>query len=266
MVALCRIIQNSPTQIGYRESNAMNPMSIEIASCSDKGLVRDVNQDSIAAFPESGLVVLADGMGGHNAGEVASRLAVETVTRSIFHSPEYDAKAIVTAVEAANDAIFAGVQRVPEYQGMATTLVVALFQDEKIIFTHIGDSRIYRLRQGVLMPLTRDHSVIQELVDMGMYDTIEEAKDAGVKSNLLTRGVGTDRRIEVDISQEWVDPGDLFLLCSDGLSNMIPDDEICRIILANSPDIDIAVDKLLELALHNGGTDNISMILAWPRK
>ena len=240
-------------------------MSIEVASCSDKGLVRDINQDRIAALPESGLVVLADGMGGHNAGEVASRLAVETVTRSLLRAPLLNAEAIIAAVEAANDAIFAGVQQVPEYQGMATTLAMAYFQDGKIHFTHIGDSRIYRLRNGVLKPLTRDHSVIQELVDMGMYTSIEEAKEAGVKSNLLTRGLGTDRQIEVDISQKRIQPGDLFLLCSDGLSNMISDDEMCRILLANSLNIEIAVDKLLKLALYNGGTDNISIILARPR-
>jgi len=155
MVSLCRIRPNSPAQIGYRESITMNPMSIEVASCSDKGLVREVNQDSIAAFPESGLVVLADGMGGHNAGEVASRVAVETVTHNLLHAPLFDAQAMVAAVEAANDAIFAGVQQMPEYQGMATTLVVAFFQDGKILFTHVGDSRIYRLRKGVLAPLTR---------------------------------------------------------------------------------------------------------------
>lgn len=240
----------------------MNPMSLEIASCSDKGLVRDINQDKIATLPELGLVVLADGMGGHNAGEVASRLAVETVTDSILHAPQFDHQAIVAAVEAANDAIFVEVQQVPEYQGMATTLAVASFQDGKIHFTHVGDSRIYRLRKGVLAPLTRDHSVIQELVDMGMYNSIEQAKQAGVKSNLLTRGLGTDRQIEVDINQKRVEPDDLFLLCSDGLSNMISDDEMCRIILANS--LDNAMKKLLKLALYNGGADNISMILVRP--
>ena len=152
----------------------MKSMLIEAASRTDRGLVREGNEDAVATFPEYGLVVLADGMGGHCSGEVASQLAVETIGTLMLMS-EGDV-VLRSVVEAANTAIIQAIEDSPEYEGMGTTLAMAMFKSRRIHFAHVGDSRIYRFRSGRLEQLTRDHSIIQELVDQGLFESAEEAR------------------------------------------------------------------------------------------
>ncbi|MCP3869687.1 MAG: serine/threonine-protein phosphatase [Gammaproteobacteria bacterium] len=240
----------------------MKPTAIDIASRTDKGLLRDNNEDALASFPEHGLVVLADGMGGYASGEVASHLAVETVgTMLLLDSRGATLRA---AVEAANTAILQAIDKRPDYEGMGTTLVVATFQDQRVRYAHVGDSRIYRLRGGRLEQLTRDHSIIQELVDQGFFESIDEARSAGVKNNIVTRGLGITHEIEVETGVSEVHSGDLYLLCSDGLSDMVADQVLEETLCDGGRDLSETCDRLLDLAIGMGGRDNISLVLVRP--
>lgn len=239
-------------------------------ACSDKGRVREVNEDSVAVLDAHGLVVLADGMGGYNAGEVASQLAVETITTSLLPlyssgSAGFSGEILQTVVEEANAAIHCAVEDNPEYQGMATTVVVALFCDRRIHYVHVGDSRLYRLRAGRLEQMTKDHSMVQALVDEGMFASLREALDAGVKNNVLFRGLGIDEVVEVDLGSGDVEHGDIYLLCSDGLSNMVTDQELEQILVGSAEDLELAANRLLRAALEKGGLDNVSLALVCPR-
>jgi len=248
----------------------MNVLPIRTVVCSDKGRVREINEDSVAVLEAHGLVILADGMGGYNAGEVASQLAVETITATLL--PLYaeahtapSSQTIRSALEAANESILSTMLAEPAYEGMATTVVVALFCDNRVHYGHVGDSRLYRLRNGQLEQLTRDHSMIQALVDEGMFGSIQEALDAGVKSNVLVRGLGIHETVEVDVGVSDVAPGDLFLFCSDGLSNMIPHRDMLDILMEADGNINDAAERLLATALDNGGLDNVSLALICPQ-
>ncbi|WP_037375213.1 PP2C family protein-serine/threonine phosphatase [Sedimenticola selenatireducens] len=247
----------------------MNVLPIRAVACSDKGRVREINEDSVAVLEAHGLVILADGMGGYNAGEVASQLAVEAITADLLPLCTNDettlsSQTIRSAVEVANESILSTMLAEPAYEGMATTVVVALFCDNRVHYGHVGDSRLYRLRDGKLEQLTRDHSMIQALVDEGMFGTVQEALDAGVKGNVLIRGLGIHETVEVDVGVSDVAPGDLYLFCSDGLSNMIPHQDMLNIVMEADGDINDAAERLLETALNNGGLDNVSLALVCP--
>ncbi|MCW8905955.1 MAG: protein phosphatase 2C domain-containing protein [Sedimenticola sp.] len=248
----------------------MKIMPMTAVARSDRGRVREVNEDSVAVLDQHGLVVLADGMGGYNAGEVASQLAVETITTSLL--PLYNGDSVVfsdevleSVVEDANEAILCAVEENPDYKGMATTVVVALFGDRQVHFGHVGDSRLYRLRNGCLQQMTRDHSMVQALVDEGMFASIQEALDAGVKNNVLFRGLGIADTVEVELGCSELVAGDLYLACSDGLSNMLTDREMERILLESPDELEMAADRLLTAALESGGLDNVSLALACPQ-
>jgi protein phosphatase len=239
---------------------------VEIVSRTDVGLIRDHNEDRLAVFPEKGLVLLADGMGGYNAGEVASQLVIDTVSEQLLSMHEHlngliGKKEIVSTIELSNLAIFDAVEENSELNGMGTTLVLAVFHGQKARFAHIGDSRLYRYRNGDFKQLTSDHSMLQELIDQGVFQSEEEAIDAGVPSSVLTRGLGIEYDIKVDFREEQVQDGDVYLLCSDGLSGMIPDEAIYSVLDSLSGDLSGAADLLTKLALDNGGRDNISLIL-----
>ena len=243
----------------------MKLMPIEIASCSDKGLVRDINEDTVAALADHGLVILADGMGGYNAGEVASQLAVDTVSSvlvpmldAVDHAP------LEEAIHAANETIHTTIERSPQFEGMGTTIVLGVFGDDRIQYAHVGDSRLYRYRQGRLDCLTKDHSVVQQMVDDGFFESLQEAREAGVKNNMLTRGLGADSRVQVDVAEMVLEVDDLYLFCSDGLSNMVSDDEIEAVLEKQSQDIESAAKRLLEMALERGGMDNVSLVVVRP--
>ena len=236
-------------------------------------MVRSHNEDSIAADAEIGLAVLADGMGGYNAGEVASGIAVAMLTTEMkqalerlepheIDDPSGEPNAVKLIREnsaKANAAIFQTAKSQPQYAGMGTTLVAALFFDNRMVVGHIGDSRLYRLRKDGFEQITRDHSLLQEQIDSGMI-TKEQARFSQNK-NLVTRAVGIDPEVEAEIHVYDVEPGDIYLLCSDGLSDMVTDEDIHSTLGTLQSNLPLAATQLVQLANDSGGRDNISVIL-----
>lgn len=244
---------------------------LELAARSDVGRVRHNNQDAFRVDPERGIVVVADGMGGHNAGEVASRVAVDAILNSVFADgdPEVEDPSAVLGrlgrvVEEANAALFRAIDAAPELNGMGTTVVAVVFRNGHIYHAHVGDSRLYRWRGGALEVLTRDHSLVQTLLDRGVFETREQARAAGVGNNILTRGLGVDMQVEVELGSRPVEKGDVYLLCSDGLTGMVDDTAIAETLAEHGHDLQRGADQLMRLALMGGGTDNITLVLARP--
>lgn len=247
--------------------------ALEIASHTDPGMVRSHNEDSIASVPDKGLVVLADGMGGYNAGEVASGMATTVLTTELQqmlaeHAPfEVDPqsgqkaalKMLQQQIAKANTSIYQASQSQPQYAGMGTTLVVALFYDNRMMAAHIGDSRLYRLRGSEFSQVSKDHSLLQEQIDAGML-TKEQAKHSSNK-NLVTKALGIDPAVEPEIHEYDTQPGDIYLLCSDGLSDMVSDEDIGMTLQALGANPNLAAQQLVQMANDNGGRDNVSVIL-----
>ncbi len=243
-------------------------VEVEVASRSDVGRVRSDNEDACDTFVrEDGarLLVVADGMGGHRGGGTASQMAVATISERFADDPSNEIEELIRqAILAANSRIFELAQRVPDLQGMGTT-VVALLLDSRGRGTvaHVGDSRAYRIRRGQLEALTIDHSVVAEMHRRGLLSQDEAATHP--RRNEILRSVGVVSNLEVDIAAVEVRPGDRFLLCSDGLSGVVGDEEIAAIVAAHSPEV--AVDELIAIANERGGPDNISVqILSIPKK
>jgi protein phosphatase len=232
-------------------------------------MVRSHNEDSIAADADIGLAVLADGMGGYNAGEVASGIAVALISKGIrkaldgVPSGRLNGGAVQRLLSEqaakANAAIYEAAQREPQYSGMGTTLVVALWHDGQVSVGHIGDSRLYRLRGDALEQVTRDHSLLQEQIDSGVISR-EQARHARNK-NLVTRAVGIDPEVELEIHTHAVAAGDIYLLCSDGLSDMVEDEAIRETLCALRANLPLAAEQLVQQANDNGGRDNVSVVL-----
>lgn len=246
--------------------------SLQIVSRSDAGMVRAHNEDAIFTSAACGLAVLADGMGGYNAGEVASGMATALIggelEKALAHTEphRHDASGKLAAhslieaqVARANTEIYESAQAQPQYAGMGTTLVMGLFYDNSVTLAHIGDSRAYRVREGRLALLTRDHSLLQEHIDTGMI-TPEEARRSQNK-NLVTRALGVDVTVEPEMRDYDCVPGDIYLFCSDGLNDMIEDDVIAATLLERLDDLEQAATNLVQLANDNGGRDNVSVIL-----
>jgi serine/threonine protein phosphatase PrpC len=246
---------------------------LEIASCTDPGMVRSHNEDSIAADAASGLVVLADGMGGYNAGEVASGMATSVIVaemRQILASTEpyqidprtnqvIATRLVREQVLKANSSIYQAAQSQPQYAGMGTTLVVTLFFDNRVLVAHLGDSRVYLMREGKLRQVTRDHSLLQEQIDSGLISP-EQAKNAQHK-NLVTKALGIDPSVEPEIHEYPTKTGDIYLLCSDGLCDMVDDEDIGLTLQALGANLNLAAQQLVQMANDNGGRDNVSVIL-----
>jgi len=251
---------------------------ITITGLTDQGKVRDHNEDSIGSHPGLGIAVLADGMGGHKGGEVASALAVDAILSSLKHSLKLlepggfdentgyslESMAIESAIKEANQVIYEAAQKNSNYEGMGTTVVVLLFYDNRITIAHVGDSRLYRLRENYLELLTRDHTLIQELVDRGFYS--EDDAQQSMNKNLVTRAVGVNPEVEVDLLEDVGLAQDIYLLCSDGLTDMIDDHLIEDIILNYKTSLERIAKELIKQANANGGKDNISALLAMPTK
>jgi protein phosphatase len=289
-------------------------MLFRFAHATDRGRVRAHNEDAIAIADECHLALIADGMGGYNAGEVASSLAAEFLVTHLVDDLRAlrqgeagssgaaslrDLHALLRArIDGVNDAILDAANNQPAFQGMGTTLAMLLFTDDAAITLHLGDSRIYRMRDEVLSLLTRDHSLLQDQIDAGVL-TPGEARDS-INRNFVTRALGVDAVAEPEISEYDLMPGDLYLICSDGLPDMLRDEEIFdllrgdpddpmsadgsgpREVAAHADDAESPADprvaelarleytaaKLVEAANARGGRDNVSVVLAsvgWPR-
>lgn len=251
---------------------------LEIASCTDSGMVRSHNEDSIASDEGKGLVVLADGMGGYNAGEVASGMATTVLVTEIqqlleqqkpFQLDEqtgqpFAQRLLREQIAKANTSIYQAAQSQPQYAGMGTTLVVALFYDNRTTVAHIGDSRLYRLRGNEFRQITKDHSLLQEQIDSGMI-TPQQAKLSQNK-NLVTRALGIDPVVEAEIHEYETLPDDIYLLCSDGLCDMVSDEDIGMALQTLGANLRLCAQQLVQMANDNGGRDNVSVILVRVRK
>jgi protein phosphatase len=244
---------------------------IELATRTHMGLVRSRNQDWLQYDAGLGVLVLADGMGGHRAGEVASRVAVEAAIADLLPAQREDDAddtqsllRIGHAVEAANRAVLDMCAVHPELRGMGTTLVVAIFRDQRIFYSHVGDSRLYRVRYGRMRRLTHDHSLIQRVIDDGVFMNRAAAREAGIRDNVLTRSLGMQPQIDVDVGDALLQPRDTYLICSDGLHGLIPDSLISRILRDPQGDLEEQAQTLVDAALAAGGNDNVSVVLARP--
>ena len=246
-------------------------MSFEFFCATDTGRARNNNEDSVSIDEAASLIVLADGMGGYNAGEVASGMATSFLTTELGRwlreaagaALDTDVKrAMDICVDNGNRAIFNAANSNPQYAGMGTTLVVGVFRDSHLLLGHVGDSRAYRLRAGRLVQITRDHSLLQEQIDAGLI-TVEQAAFSANK-NLVTRAVGVEDTVLLETHVHEVMPGDLYLLCSDGLSDMLDPESISQLLQA-CDSLDEAAGALIDAANDAGGKDNISVILARAR-
>jgi len=284
-------------------------MLYRYAHATHRGMVREQNEDAIAIAAKSGLAIVADGMGGYNAGEVASRLAADFLMTHLVEDlaqlrdgparsttgPDHSHRmlhALLRArIDGANEAIIDVASREPECEGMGTTLAMLLFSQDAATTLHLGDSRVYRMRNGVLALLTRDHSLLQEQIDAGLV-TLRDAR-ASLNRNFVTRALGVDLVAEPEISDHALVPGDLYLICSDGLPDMLSDEEIFDVLrmhfgeedgeadltasdydrqsdghVAETALLDEVAVKLVDAANAQGGRDNVSVVLAsvgWAR-
>jgi protein phosphatase len=246
---------------------------ITIVGLTDKGIVRSKNEDAIGFDSTLGLVVLADGMGGHRGGEIASNMTVDTIIRGMQQSlPKLGAGEIdegsgfskesicvQDAVLAANQQVYKAAENNPEHKGMGTTIVVLQFYNNSFSLAHIGDSRCYRLRAKNFEQITKDHSLLQELIDRGFY-TPEEARNS-MNKNLVTRALGIDPIVMPDIQEDIVLKNDVYLLCSDGLTDLVEDEDIYLTIMQFSANLEEVAKQLITKANQKGGKDNISVML-----
>jgi protein phosphatase len=258
---------SSPNQ--YEASTAL----LEVAARTDVGRHRANNEDNFSVAEELGLFVLSDGMGGEAAGELASKIAVEEVTRHMGEfarnsqlpaigeaSPQLSAvtNQLGGAVRRSNRIIWEAAQHHASQRGMGATVVVAAIQMPVMSIAHVGDSRIYLLRGGSLQQLTQDHSLVMEQVRRGLI-TREQAEKSEMQ-NIIIRALGADETVQVDLDEVFVMPGDHVILCSDGLTKMVPDEGIAQVV-GEAATPRQAAERLVEIANENGGEDNISVIV-----
>jgi PPM family protein phosphatase len=243
-------------------------MSVEFFAATDPGRARSNNEDSVSTEPAVGLAVLADGMGGYNAGEVASHMLTSFIHNELSRwlieagprATDADVhRALDICVDNANRAIFNAASANPQYAGMGTTLVAAVLRDKALVVGHVGDSRAYRLRAGRLTQITRDHSLLQEQIDAGLI-TAEQAAFSSNK-NLVTRAVGVEDTVLLEAHTHELLPGDVVLLCSDGLSDMLDEARIGQV-MASHESLAECGRALISAANEAGGRDNIAVVLA----
>lgn len=243
-------------------------MKITSAGNTNIGRKRKVNQDSFLMEPKSQLFVVADGMGGHAGGETASKLTVETVIQSILSdkasrlnsAPE---DMVMGAVHRANTAVYSAAEKDKGLHGMGTTCVTMFFAEGKLYVGHVGDSRVYMAKKNNLWQLTKDHSLVNEKLKAGIITREQMKKDKS--RNVITRSVGFESSVLVDIYQKEANAGELYLACSDGLSGLVEDSEMIRWIDElgwDTDDLNPLVNKLIERACENGGDDNVTVVVA----
>lgn len=242
-------------------------MIYQFCSLTDPGRARDNNEDSVAFDEPTLTAVLADGMGGYNAGEIASGMATAFIKSELSRwlteagdgaKAREVRRAMEICVDNANRSIFNSANSNAHYAGMGTTLVVGVFRDDKLVLGHIGDSRCYRLRGGVMDQITKDHSLLQEQMDAGLI-TAEQAATSSIK-NLVTRALGVDELVQLEVNEYSVQAGDIYLMCSDGLSDMVDANAISQIV-ATEEGLEQKAKQLIDLANGNGGRDNISVLM-----
>jgi protein phosphatase len=247
-------------------------MQLDVAACSDKGRVRPINEDSYRISPEQSLFVLSDGLGGAAKGEVASAMAVEAVIASLRENAAAEARgksaadgefsdetnSLVRAVKLANRKIYEEGMRDPACRGMGATIVAARLTGSRLSLAHVGDSRAYLFRSDTLQQLTSDHSLVAEQVRRGLL-TDQQAAASELQS-VLTRALGMEESVEVDADEIELLPCDSLLLCSDGLTRIVPENEITRI-LSQAPGVRLAAERLVERANEYGGQDNITAVV-----
>ena len=266
-----------PSQANSPRPPGPFPMSLKKkfahVELTDVGRVREHNEDDIGSQPDIGLWVLADGMGGYNAGEVASGIAVKTVIDLVTEAcrrekrnvlePEtgYMRQTIVLrdAIMRANKIIHQTAQSQPQCEGMGTTLVACLFYDDRVSVAHVGDSRLYRMRENRFEQITMDHSLLQELVDRGYYS--QEEAQRSTNRNYVTRALGVEPNVDVEVQEVAVEKGDYFLMCSDGLPDMVEDEDIHLTINTFNTSVETIAEQLIKLTNDNGGRDNVSIVL-----
>lgn len=242
-------------------------MNYTFITRTDPGRARENNEDAVVVDTETQLCVLADGMGGYNAGEIASGMATAFIKSEMARwlseagrgaKVKEIRRALEICVDNANRSIFNAADSNPQYSGMGTTLVVGVFHATTLVLGHIGDSRCYRLRNGEFVQITKDHSLLQEQIDAGLI-TPEQAVGSSIK-NLVTRALGVEDAVMLDLNEHEVEPGDSYLMCSDGLSDMVDDAEIASILGGSNP-MELKADSLVAAANEHGGRDNISVLL-----
>ncbi len=252
----------------------MRDMRVRFAGATHVGMKRAHNEDCIKLPEQERLALLADGMGGHASGEVASQLAVNTIADhfrataqtarvtwpyKIDRSPEFDLHRLAVAIKLANAKIWEDAAKNEPHKGMGTTLVACLFLDDRAVIAHVGDSRVYCIHGTNIEQLTEDHSLLNDYVKMKQLNAAEASRFP--HRNVIVRALGMKESVQVDLQLVTPHVGDLFLLCSDGLSGMVEDPEMARL-ATGEPDLDRACDRLIERANEQGGVDNISVILA----
>jgi PPM family protein phosphatase len=244
------------------------PFTLDYALKTHAGQVRPLNEDAVGADPDSGLFILADGLGGYNAGEIASTMAVSTLLAELpadleaaraGGSPFDPEKVLRERLIAMNSTIFRAALNSSAFEGMATTIVVAWLLGDRLWVAHTGDSRLYRVRNGQLEQLTRDHSFSQELLDAGMV-TEEEARLLPAK-NLVTRALGASAEVDPEVRDYPLKSGDVLMMCSDGLTEMINFAEIGQKLVSCKADVQESARQLVDMANEAGGRDNVSVVV-----
>lgn len=243
-------------------------MLYQYCAKTDPGRARENNEDSVVFDAATQTMVLADGMGGYNAGEIASGMATAFIKSELSRwlaeaghgaNTKEVRRAMEICVGNANLSIYNAANSNAQYAGMGTTLVVGVFLGEILLVGHIGDSRCYRLREGVLEQITKDHSLLQEQIDAGLI-TLAQAANSSIK-NLVTRALGVEGQVVLEVNEHTVLPGDLYMMCSDGLSDMVDAPAIAKI-LSLEVELEVVAEELIAAANANGGRDNISVLLA----
>ena len=249
-------------------------MKLRYAVASDPGRVRKNNEDAFLADPAVGIFAVADGMGGHAAGEVASRMALNALQEALAKSgPSKEAgfspdptavlslpsSLLVNGIRSANQAVFQASMEKEEYRGMGTTVVAVYFGDSIPAVAHVGDSRLYRIRGQKLEQITEDHSLVWEQYRQGLIP--KEALSGSPMKNIVTRALGMELTVDVDVQELEVKERDQLLLCSDGLSDLVPDEELLRTVGEASGDLNQACHRLVQMANQRGGKDNITVLL-----
>jgi serine/threonine protein phosphatase PrpC len=250
-------------------------VKVRYAGNTNVGMKRTHNEDSLYLVPQQNIYIVADGMGGHSSGEVASQLAVESIAQffketaededitwpyKMDKDKEYQENRVVTGIKLANKRIFESQLEEPRLKGMGTTVVVTYFANGGVYIGHVGDSRVYRVRGNEIAQMTEDHSLLNDYIKMKEL-TPEEIENFPHK-NVIVRALGMKETVQVDTMFEIPHHGDIYLLCSDGLSGMIDDNTILKTVVEFRGDLEETVNKLIERANENGGTDNITAVLS----